>query len=60
MRGKLGPMVGDQELDIEGGVDADPLPGLWDVQGVGRVSTTVLLPVMRLGDLAIHLIVLEL
>ena len=31
-------MVGDQELDIEGGVNADPLPGLWDVQGVGRGS----------------------
>ena len=38
LRGKLEPMVGDQELDIEGGVNADPLPCLWKVQGVGRGS----------------------
>ena len=38
LRRELGPVIGNQEFDIEGGVNANPFSGLWDVQGVGRGS----------------------
>ena len=36
MRRELQLMIGNQELDIKSGVNADSLPGIRDIQGVSR------------------------